>query len=107
MSARVSFESLSQDPMAVEQAKLHKSEHYYSGGKFAWGLLCFIVLVIIIWLILVATKPQWILRDCDKKHGRDVDYGRSILCALVIAIIFAIVVMILWMLVASTSNCYN
>ncbi len=72
------------------------------GNVWGWGFLGFIFLVVIIWVILFFVKPDFILRkdefnsDCHNSDSRDcdVDGGRALLWAIVIAIIILILIAI-------------
>lgn len=64
------------------------------GGGVIW-LLWFIVIVIVIWLILFATKPTWVQKTCeDGKPTGEVDSGKALLWAIVITIIICVLVWI-------------
>ena len=84
--------SSSQSPANLDNMDT-KGGHYgygYGGGSLTW-LLWFIVFVIIIWLIIFAVKPTW-AQKCDE-HGHktgEVDAGRALLWAIVIAIIICV-----------------
>lgn len=77
------------------------------GGYWAWGFLLFIILVIIIWVILWVTCPEFIRKDhgdCDDDHDRfdkdgkkccDVDGGKALLAAIIIALIICFIIFII------------
>lgn len=80
----------------------------------AWGgvgalLVWFLVIFAITWLILFLLKPKWIMKDCKKhddphghggdghgkKHHEEIDTGKLILAAILIALG---VVILLWLI---------
>ena len=72
----------------------HHNQGY--GGYFAWAILWFIILTVIIWLVLVAANPKWIQKnDYYGKCNGEVDNGKAILWAIVIAFLILIFVWIL------------
>ena len=80
-----------------EKKEVSHEEHGYGyGGYFAWAILWFIILAVIIWLILVASKPTWVQRtDQNGKPTGEVDNGKAVLWAIVIAFIICIIIWIL------------
>ncbi len=85
----------------------------YGGWGFGWGLLLWIILTVIIWLILVTVNPGFLRRgkhgkgshssDSDSSdHGHDhCDFGRAFLAALVIGFIITIIV---WAIAAAVGG---
>lgn len=66
------------------------------GGYFAWAILWFIILAVIIWLILAAAKPTWVQKTDDQGQPTgELDNGKAILWAIVIAFIICIIIWIL------------
>lgn len=78
-----------------------------SGGYgMGWGcgalIIWFIIIFVIAWLILFATKPNWVLRhpEADRTGGswdnnREVDTGRIVIAAILIALIIVIITFII------------
>ena len=101
---------LAQKDHPSEEAHEAHEHHEYSGWG-AWGILGFIILVVIIWLILIMVKPRFILNcgekkeeeedeNCErKKHSRhnkfEINNGKALLWAIVIAFILAIIIYII------------
>ncbi len=63
-------------------------------GRFAYFILWWIILVIIIWFIIYSLQPSWIMKnddgDCDSgscKKKCEVDQGKAILVSVIIALI--------------------
>lgn len=85
------------DPCAAK--KHHHKEGYGYGGMAAWGIFGWIILAIIIWLIIIAVKPEWAQKkDCHNKCGGEVDFGRALLGAIVISFI---IIIIIWVIAAA------
>lgn len=71
----------------------------------AWGgglIIWFIIIFVIAWLILYATKPNWVLRhpEADRtsngwENNREVDTGRVVIAAILIALIVVIITFII------------
>ncbi len=88
---------------------------YGSGYGIGWFLLCWIILTVIFWLLLVAINPAFLRggkskghnskfdssdsHDKKKKNGQCADHGRAFLAALVFSFFFII---ILWAVYAAT-----
>lgn len=67
-------------------------------GGWGWGglILAFIIVVVIVWLVLWVTKPEFVQKDdYDHKKTGEVDGGKALGAAVVIAVIICL---ILWAL---------
>lgn len=101
--SRQSLDSLARsskcvDPCADPCAKPKQSSSGY-GGMAAGGIFGWIILTVIIWLVIVAVKPEWAQKkDCRNKCNGEVDYGRALLGAIVIAFIICLIV---WVIAAA------
>ena len=72
------------------------------GGSFVWGLIWFIIIAIIVWLILIAVRPTWV-QQVDPTTGLPngvVDNGKAVLWAIFIALI---IILVIWLLYAAFS----
>lgn len=96
MSAPAPLGSLSPGAQMMDDKNHH--EHGY-GGYFAWAVLWFIIVVVIVWLILLAVKPTWVQKtDSGGNPTGEVDNGKAFLWAVVIAFIICIIVWIVYAL---------
>ncbi len=77
------------DPCDPCEADHHGHGHGYS--SIGWGVLWFIIIAVIVWLIIFSLKPAWSLDD-----DGNVDTGKVLLASIVIALIIVIVVWIIW-----------
>ena len=75
------------ETVVVEDEHMQKS-HW---GGFGVLVLWFIIIAVLIYLILYSLRPQWVLIDGEPTQ---VDSGRLLLAALIIAFI---VVLIIWL----------
>ena len=99
----------------------HYDKSYDSyGNTWAWAFLCFIILVIIVWIILWVTCPDFLRkdRDCDDRHDHhdrhdddnkccDVDGGKTLLCAIVIALIILVIIWVIYAAYAGWGGQYH
>jgi len=70
-------------------------------NKFAYFILWWLILVVIIWFIIYSLQPSWIMKsdDCDDQHHKgkkqnnkcQIDQGKAILISVVIAFILIII----------------
>ena len=91
-------------PDCDTKEKGHEGQGYGYGGYFAWAILWFIILAVIIWLLLVASRPTWVQRiDANGRPTGEVDNGKAVLWAIVIAFIICIIIWILWALAGWSS----
>ena len=86
--------------MSASEAKKEHGHHHHN---YASGLLWFIIIWIFIVLILWATKPKFIRRKNkgygkndkddhgDHHNGHQVDLGRAVLWAFIIALIICLI----------------
>ena len=67
---------------------------YGRGGHWFLNLVIwFIIIAVIVWFILVSTKPTWVQkRDDDGVTTGEVDQGRALLWAVIIALIIVVVI---------------
>lgn len=67
---------------------------YGRGGHWFLNLVIwFIIITVIVWFILVSTKPTWVQkRDDNGVTTGEVDQGRAILWAVIIALIITAVI---------------
>ena len=83
-------------------AQHHQHKGY--GGYFAWAILWFIILAVIVWLILLAAKPTWVQNtDSQGRPTGDVNNGKAVLWAVIIAFIICIIIWLLKALVSWSS----
>ena len=88
------------DAVFDDQHYEHDSYGYggYGGGYWAWYILIFIIIVVIVWLILSAFRPTWVqTTDENGDPTGELDAGKSILWAIIIALGICI---LLWILFA-------
>lgn len=78
-----------------------KSTKGFSGGSFLSYIVFFIIIAIIVWIILIATKPTWVQKynELGQPTG-EVDQGKAITWAIVIAIVLVIII---WIIRAATA----
>ena len=75
------------------------------GGYFAWAILWFIILAVIIWLILAAAKPTWVQKVDEKGQPTgELDNGKACLWAVIIAFIICVIIWILKALVGACNG---
>lgn len=69
---------------------------YGRGGNWFLNLVIwFIVIAVIVWFILVSTKPTWVQKNDDNGVTTgEVDQGKAILWAVIIALIITAVIWI-------------
>ena len=71
----------------------------YGSGMFVWGLIWFIIIVIIVWLILLGFKPSWIfVPNADGTPSGVINYGALLLWSVLIALI---IMFIIWLIYAA------
>lgn len=78
----------------------------YQGYNWAWALIAFIILVIIIWLILWAVKPTWVQQtDPAGNCTGEIDNGKAFLWAVAIALVIVIIVWLIRAAAAAGTVC--
>lgn len=104
MSAPAPLGSLSPGVQLNNGMNQAQQEQGY-GGYFAWAVLWFIIIVVIVWLILLAVKPTWVQKsDSGGNPTGEVDNGKAFLWAVVIAFIICIIVWIVYALAGYSSG---
>ena len=80
------------DTKADDGDRYHGS--YGRGGHWFLNLVIwFIIVAVIVWFILVSTKPTWVQKTDDNGVATgEVDQGRAILWAVIIALIITCVI---------------
>lgn len=72
------------------------------GGKVVGALILWVILAIIIFLILLAAKPNWVqVKDSQGNPTGTVNTCTAILAAVVISFFVIVVIAIIWALVAA------
>lgn len=67
-----------------------------TGGSFLSYVIWFIVIAIIVWVILVATRPTWVQKYTPEGQPTGIiDQGKAITWAVVIALIIVIIIWII------------
>lgn len=78
----------------------------YQGYNWAWALIAFIILVIIIWLILWAVKPTWVQQtDPAGNCTGEIDNGKAFLWSVAIALVIIIIVWLIRAAAAAGGSC--
>lgn len=95
MSAPAPLGSLSPGAQMMDN-KMHNDGY---GGYFAWAILWFIIIVVIVWLVLLAVKPTWVQKtDSAGNPTGEIDNGKAFLWAVVIAFIICVIIWIVYAL---------
>ena len=76
---------------ALHQANHNYLDHTWAGASLFW----FVVLILIVFMLLVFFKPDFVRRKQDCEYTDEVDCMKALLSAFVIAII---VCFIIWLL---------
>jgi len=64
--------------------------------KNGWVILFFILWIIIVWLILVVTKPTWVQEYTLRGFPTGiVNQDKEIVCAIVIALVIGIIILVI------------
>lgn len=77
----------------------HFAKEYYryksdpSQGRLAILTIVFVIVAVIIWAIIILSKPRWC---CT---GSNIDSGKSFGAALIIAFVIIIAITVIWMVV--------
>ncbi|SPN79354.1 Transmembrane domain-containing protein [Brazilian cedratvirus IHUMI] len=92
--------SLAQESPEVSTYEVTTKKNVFSGGSFVSYIVWFIIIAIIVWVILIATKPTWVQKynELGQPTG-EVDQARAITWAVIIAIILVIII---WIIRAAT-----
>lgn len=87
---------------ALSHDNMHKKEHSYLGSGLAGAsLFWFVVLVLIVFMLLMFFKPDFVKRKQDCDVTDEVDCMTALLYALVIAIVICFILF----LIAYASMC--
>lgn len=88
--------------LAREPTRTVAMDGGYSSGGNSWlyGLIVFIILVLIIYLIVVAIRPSWILDTLPDGTTQVVNQWKAILGSIVIAITIGLILWLLFALLA-------
>lgn len=66
-------------------------------GSFAWGLVWFIIISFIVYVILISVKPSWVQStNADGSPSGNLDASKAILWTIVIAFIISIIIWALY-----------
>jgi len=74
---------------------VEKEVNHQDVGCGNWWYLFwwFVIIAVIVWLILVLTCPEWIQQcDCDGNPNGEIDQGKAVLYAVIIAIIISVLI---------------
>ena len=72
---------------------MHGKKHNYLGYGWAGAsLFWFVVLVVIVFMLLVFFKPDFVLRERDCDYTDEVDCMKALLSAVVIAIVICFII---------------
>ncbi len=72
---------------------IHGNKHQYLGHGYAGAsLFWFVILVLIIFMLLVFFKPDYVLRKRDCEVTDEVDCMKALLSAVVIAVIICFII---------------
>ena len=76
------------------------SGYKQGGSNWVTGLIWFIILVVIIWLILYSIKPSWVLVP----GTQNVDSGKLLFGSIIVAIIVLIIIWVIKALVGANRS---
>jgi hypothetical protein len=79
------------DPCDMEMKHHDHHEHGYGYSSIGWAVLWFIIIAVIVWLIVYSLRPTWALNE-----DGELDTGKVLLAAIVIALIIVIVLYIIY-----------
>lgn len=98
-SLKQPLSSLAQESPDV--ATYNAPSKMFGGGSFVSYIIWFVIIAIVIWLILWATKPAFVQKlDVLGKPNGEIDQAKAIIAAIVISLI---IVAIIW-LIRSAAN---
>ena len=67
-------------------------------NKFAYFILWWVILVVIIWFIIYSLQPSWAMKQCnrdDNHHGNNqqcqFDQGKAILVSIIISLFLVVI----------------
>lgn len=86
--------------LALESPDFAPTKVKYSfpggGGTILKYIVWFIIILIVVWVILIATKPTWVQKQNELgEYVGYVDQGKAFVWALIIAIIIIVIVAII------------
>lgn len=84
----------------TKSSEYEHSDMYWGSG-YVWGFLCFIILWVIIYFIIVSTKPEFIFgKECDRDSSssdeNQSELGKALLWSFFITLIIVIIIWILY-----------
>lgn len=78
--------------MLAHDAMNGNKRHHLSNDLAGASLFWFVVLVLIVFMLLVFFKPDYVLRERDCEYTDEVDCMKALLTAVVIAIVICFII---------------